>query len=293
MINRMIRKSENAVTAILLLVVMTGLAGCRSEPPPAIEGENMAGAWVLYDVQKRTGVKSENGTLRLSLVGVEKREGALYNWYEFVEQFDAGRVVTRFLALPAPEYNPVTEFNFWNTDVREVIIQRDQDGARQANETQLRRYAPVFLQARETIRFGNREDLDPPKIEELGNQEIALKDLSLSCRHILVTRNFQSQINLGFLHMVDVTQSHTELWLNDDIPLTGIARATHDSYTISENRKNPAAETREPLDYKIEIRVQEYGLNGAVTAILGQAVAMELPKFPFLKDSKPPDSVSP
>lgn len=272
---------------ILLTVIFLSICGCgeqtTSEPVSATLWN--PGDWALYDIQRLdTNGEEMQGTLKISAVGQEMIEGQPYHWLEMREDSDLGVTITKFLAREKEYFNPEESFTFWD-DIKRLIIQKDANQPEEVPEQHLRRYAPHFIESGSAKRYGNVENISPPKKEILPETEFTVNNTPVPVQGISTAQHFTSSVNLGFLNLEDTTESSVKFYRNPDLPFGGIVQVKLSSTTTSVNKLKPEAPPKPPQVYEIDMTLKAYG-NGAESQIIGTPVEMEVMPFPFLEHAK-------
>jgi len=273
----------------LLLVGMgffLGIAGCSTpEAPSAALWPD--GAWALYKQTKLdTDTQRIQGTLKVSSVGKETVEGQPYYWIELREdRQDGGVTITKFLARDRSQYNPDESFVFWD-DVKRIIIQEGTNTPEEIPSQHLKRFAPSFIESGKARRFGNVKDIDPPVISTLPDITISPGGKSLLCTGKRHARKYISEVNLGFLHLQDISESSTEYYRNASIPFGGIARVVHSSTTTTANKLKTEEPPKPPIHFENSMELEQFGTSGAISQIIGEPVEKQVLPFPFLKGAQ-------
>ncbi|MBN1879972.1 hypothetical protein JW823_07670 [bacterium] len=274
-------------TLILLFLLTLGITvGCNQAPrelPSATLWSD--GAWALYDIDRlNTDGTVTQGTLRLASVGKEMVENQLYHWLEIREDSDNGVKITKFLAKEKPLFNPENGFTFWE-DVKQVIIQEDANTPEQVPQQHLKRFSPYFVEDNSTRRYGNVQNIEPPRTSILENQTFTVNETPVTCSGVRNTSHFTSSVNLGFLNLEDTTELSVEYFLQSDVPFSGIVKVSYNSTTSSVNKLKPETPPKPPQAFRNTLTLKSYG-TGAVTQIMGTPVEMKVMPFPFLETAR-------
>ncbi|MBN1551964.1 hypothetical protein JW979_10860 [bacterium] len=242
------------------------------------------GAWVRYkQIRLDSEGNSSEGTLQVSAVGKEMVDNTPYYWIELREdKKDGGVVITKFLASENTAFNPIESMNFWD-DIKRIIIQENTNTPEEIPAPHLKRFTPTFVESVKSRRFGNVNDVVEPEITELPDITVTVGGKELNCPGKRVVRKFTSMVNLGFLHLEDTTESATELYTHPEVPFGGIAKVTHTSTTFTVNKLRPEEEPKAPIRFENSMVLEDFGISGAKSQIIGTPVEKEVLPFPFLK----------
>ncbi|MBN1355529.1 hypothetical protein JXA40_04565 [bacterium] len=280
-------RMNRLIFTIIPFGCLLGISGCgTSDIPSAKLWQD--GAWVLYS-QTRTDSESDpvQGTLKLSAVGKEILDGKPYYWLEIREDRQEGSVIiTKFLAAEKQDFNPDQSFVFWD-DVKRIIIQEGNNTPEEIPSQHLKRFAPSFIESGKAKRFGNVKDIDAPEITSLPEKTFTVGGTNLLCRGKRFNRTFISEVNLGFLHLQDTTESKTEYHASNSVPFGGIVKVTHESTTTTVNKLKPEETPKAPVHFENTMELRQYGTSGSVSQIIGEPVEKQILPFPFLKGGKP------
>jgi hypothetical protein len=278
------------INRFALLLVCTGFflgfAGCGTQETPSA-ALWPDGAWALY---KQTKLDTDNqriqGTLKVSSVGKEIVDGEPYYWIELREDTqDGGVTITKFLAKENAQYNPDDSFVFWD-DVKRIIIQEGTSTPEEIPSQHLKRFAPSFIESGKARRFGNVKDIDPPDISILSDITMSPGGKSLLCNGKKHERKYISEVNLGFLHLQDISESSTEYYRNASVPFGGVTKVIHSSTTTTANKLKADEPAKPPIHFENSMELEQFGSSGAISQIIGDPVEKQVLPFPFLKGAQ-------
>lgn len=244
------------------------------------------GSWVVYKVTDK-GVRQNNRpseyTLKISVVGQEKVNGKDYFWYEFAKTESGDTVITKVLAKPESADSLSDRLDFYQ-DLQKIIIQNPGQKPQEVNQNAFARYDPHPVQSKKASTRRNAKIIKGPTVATKDTETLQIGGKSLKCTVKEESKTEHAQINLGFINLEDTSRFKTIVYLNDEVPITGVAKFMLNIETESKNqRPNQGTQAKEPRTAESVLLLTNFGKKGATSMITEQPEIMPENPFPFLK----------